>query len=173
MVRWILTALLVIGGVLLQGLVPGAALLGQVRLPLLLGLVLYMALNRTWGEMMAVAVVAGLGQDMLSRIPLGYTAVLFAVCALVAYRFRPVVVSDSPLTAACFGAPSAVGVTALLWLLLLREGLVGISVGAGLLRLGGAGLLGVVTVPLVFFVCSRLYEAIGETLSPEESDGFE
>ncbi len=170
---WLLTSLLVLGGTLLQGAIPGPAVLGQARFPILLGLVLYLALNRTWVEMMVVAVVAGLLHDSLSMVPLGYTSVLYCICALVAYRCRPVVVSDSLLTAACFGVPGAVGVTALVWLLLAKEQLVDISFGMGLLRMGGAGVLAAVTVPVVFLFCAKSFEAIGETLSPEDSNGFD
>ncbi len=173
MLIFMLTSLILLSAWLLQALLPAHAILAQARYPFLLAVVVYAALNRRGWGMLLTALAAGLIQDLLSsRMPLGYSTVLFAGVALVIHRYRKLVVTDSPVTAACFGGVAALLVTGLLYVLLLKEGLLAISLRLGLLRVGATALLAVGVTPLVFLVAHGLFGALDLVLEKEDLDGI-
>ena len=87
-----------------QAQLPGFVLLAQARFPFLLSIVLYYALNRETGTMLATAFLAGLLHDALSPVPLGYSTALFCAAGWLASRFRRLVITESPITPVFFGS---------------------------------------------------------------------
>lgn len=161
MLFWMFMLMALLAGTLLQASLPAWPWLGSARFPMLLGLTIYYALNHKPWTMIIVAFAAGMLQDGLSLVPLGYSATLFCMVALVVGRYRRLVLSEAAVTAAFFGGVASVVVALLLYLLLAHEGVIGCSVSSALLRVAGSGVLGMVTVPLVVVVMAHLHRAIG------------
>jgi len=156
-----LMVMVMIGATLLQALLPGWAVLGHARYPVLLGVVLYYALNHKLWIVIATAFMAGMLQDGLGMVPLGYSSLLFCAVALVAGRYRQLVLSDAVITALFFGGISSFVVSLLLYLLLRSGGFVSCSGTTAVVRIFGSGLLGTITVPLVFICMKLLHRSLG------------
>lgn len=137
-------------GVVVQALLPAFPLLGLAKPPVLLALVIYYAFTRSRGTLLLAAILAGVLQDAQSRIPLGYSSACFCLTGLVVFRFRDVVFGLRSVTHMVVGGLASAGITAVLALLLSLEGLVVFLPGGFLAKVLGAGLLGVVTVPVGF-----------------------
>jgi rod shape-determining protein MreD len=124
---------------ILQGCLPGWAWLGQVRPPLLLGVALYYALNHDRRLMVQAAILAGLMQDALGPVPLGYSAFGFVLTGAAVQRFRDELFIQQALTHLVLGAAAAAANTLLLAALLLGSGLIEVGpVGLALKILGAA-----------------------------------
>ena len=160
MLFWILLLLSVLSAVLTQALLPGPPVLGGARFPVLLGVVLYYALNHKPWIVIIVAFTAGLLQDGLSMVPLGYSALLFCGAAMIAGRYRKLVLSEAAVTAAFFGGVTNLLVALVLYLLLRQGGGIVCSGGMAALRIVGCGLLGVATVPAVFVLMTQLHRSL-------------
>lgn len=157
---WIIMFILFLSTALLQSALPGFRIFAQARFPFLLSFVLFYALTRKGAIVLFAAFLAGLLQDSLSIAPLGYSAFLFSVAALIATRFRNLVVPDSPVTAAFFGGVASVLVSAFLYFLFARAELVSCGLGIGLVRVLGTGLMGMICTPFVFYVANELHRCI-------------
>jgi rod shape-determining protein MreD len=169
MLFWMLMIIAVLGATLAQALLPGWAMFGQARFPVLLGLVLYYALNHKSWIVILVAFVAGMLQDGLSLVPLGYSALLFCVVASVAGRYRRLVLSEAVVTAAFFGGISSLLMTLFLFLLLNHSGTISCSGSLAFLRIVGSGILGTITVPAVFLIMTHLHHEL-ELSGEEDTD---
>lgn len=169
MLFWMLMSISVLGATLAQALLPGWAMFGQARFPVLLGLVLYYALNHKSWIVILVAFVAGILQDGLSLVPLGYSALLFCVVATVAGRYRRLVLSEAVVTAAFFGGVCSLVMALFLYLLLNQAGTIACSGSLALLRVLGSGVLGTITVPAVFLIMTHLHHEL-ELAGEEDSD---
>ncbi len=169
MMFWMLMTLVLLSALLLQAQLPGIALLGGARWPVLSCVVLYYALNhrRTAGLMAGLA--GGLLLDMLSFVPAGYSVLVFCVMAMVAGRYRRLVLPEASVTAAFFGALSGLLYSALLYALLATGGLRGCPPVLVLARILGSLLMGGVTGPVVFLVLSGLHR--GLNLEDKEEQG--
>ena len=165
----ILMFMVMIGATLLQALLPGWAVLGNARYPVLLGVVLYYALNHKISVVIAAAFTAGLLQDSLGFVPLGYSSILFCGVALVAARYRGLVLSDAPITAVFFGGIASFGVSLILYLLLRSGGLVSCSGATAVMHILGSALLGIVTVPAVF-ICMKILHRALDIQEKEDAD---
>ena len=155
--------LVIPGAAILQGMLPSWAVLAQARFPVLLAVALYYALNcESWIALIA-AFSAGFLQDSLSFVPLGYSSLLFCIVVLVAGRFRRQVLSDALVTALFFGGIATVVVTLLLYLLLRMNDLVMCGGATVTLRILSSGLLGLVTVPVVFLFMTGIHRALDLT----------
>ncbi len=121
---------------------------------------LFIALHHKLWIVIASAFAAGMLQDGLGFVPLGYSAILFCVVALVAAKYRQLVLSDSAITALFFGGIASFMVSFALYLLLRTGGYVSCSVTTALVRIIGSGLLGIITVPVVFICMKHLYRAL-------------
>ena len=121
---------------------------------------MYYALNHKPWIVIIVAFTAGLLQDGLSLAPLGYSALLYCVAALVAGRYRKLVLSEAAVTAAFFGGVTNFAMALILYVLLSRDGSIACSGGAAAIRIVGSALLGVITVPAVFVLMSQLHRAL-------------
>lgn len=170
---WGVMIFAVIGGAVLQAHLPAHTFLGQARFPFLLAVVLYYALNRDAGIMLACAFLAGFIQDALSLIPLGYSSACFSVAGWIAGRFRKMVITESPITSAFFGGTGALAVTLVFYLLLSGGELVDCSVGWAVWKAAGAGILGALCAPLVFFTVGGLDRLAGNVAIKESLDDVE
>ena len=99
---------------------PTCRWLGQANAPILLGLVLYYALAHSRGTMLQAAIFAGLLQDALGMIPLGYSSFCFCVVALVVSKFKDMVFVHELVTHMLFGALASGAVTLALYGLLAQ-----------------------------------------------------
>jgi len=169
MLFWILMMMAMLVATLGQAMLPGWPLLGYARFPLLLGVVLYYALNHKLWIVILVAFVAGLLQDGLSLVPLGYSALLFCGVAVVAGRYRRLVLSEAFVTAAFFGGIASLVVTLFIFILLRRADAIACSALQAALRIVGSGFLGMLTVPVVFLLMTHLHRAL-ELVGEEDAD---
>jgi rod shape-determining protein MreD len=160
MLFWILMVLMMLVATMTQAMVPGVALFAHARFPVLLGLVLYYALNHKRVVVIVVAFTAGMLQDGLSMVPLGYSALLFCGVAVVAGRYRRFVLSEAAVTAAFFGGIASLVVSLALYLLLKQAGAIACSGTVALLRIVGNGVLGLVAVPVVFVIMTQLHRSL-------------
>lgn len=152
-----------VGGILLESVVPGWRLLGQAKLPVVLSVVVYYALNRTVGLMLTAALAGGLLYDALRALPLGYTALAFSLIGILIWLGREVFFRRYWLTQMVLGAGAGAGVTlvlgGLLWLTEPRlRDLPPISLA---IKAAGEGILGMILVPLVFSAMERLDRVVG------------
>jgi len=108
--------------VTIQTALPAWGFLGGAKLPFLMAVVLYYALTRERGMTLAAGALAGVLQDALSFVPMGYSSAVFCGLALFAGLFRDVVMTESPLTAALFGAGGGLLATLASYLLLAHAG---------------------------------------------------
>jgi rod shape-determining protein MreD len=137
-------------GVVAQAVLPAVALLGLAKPPVLLGIVLYYAFTHDRAAVLSAAILGGVLHDAQGSIPLGYSSACFCLAGLIVYRFRDVVFVLRSVTHMVIGGFSAAAITAILAVLFTVQGLVVFLPGGFLAKIAGAGLLGVVTVPLVF-----------------------
>lgn len=170
---WIVMIMVLMAAALLQWLLPGYAVLGQVKLPFLLAGVLYYALHWDLAVVLVAALAAGLLQDVLSPIPLGYSAFCFCVVGWIANRWRKLILIDAMVTPVFFGGIASVAVTVALYVLLARGEFIETSLGWLVLRMMGAGLLGMISTPLVFLFAGSLDRLVGNVEEKESLDDVE
>lgn len=152
-------------GAVIQSLVPGAAVLGRARMPLLMAVVLYYSLTNSRGIMLLSAVLAGLFQDALSLIPAGYSAFCFGVVGIVVNRYKDDLFSESLLTTSSIGAAAGFVVSLGLSLLLWFNGMVKDPLWWWVLKAIGSALLGAVCTPVVVAVMRGLDRMVGNVPS--------
>lgn len=150
-----------------QAAVVPVALLGEAKLPLLLAVVIYYALNHDTGTAAVAALLSGFLHDVLSMIPIGQTAAVFLVAALITGRFRKLVHGEEVLTAGLFGGVSAFVSVFAEHHLLARDGLVAVTTGALWHKAFGFLLLGAVISPIVFLIVHRLDSLVGNVATSE------
>jgi len=150
-----------ISAAVIQTLVPGMALLGRARVPMLMAVVLYYALTSNRGIMLLSAVIAGLLQDSLSHIPAGYSAFCFGVVGVVVNRYKDDLFGDSMLTTTVIGAVTGFLVSLSLSVLLWFNGMIKDPLWWCGLKGCGAALLGAVFTPVVFTIVSGLDRMVG------------
>ena len=144
-----------------QALLPATRWTGYAPVPVMASVVVYYALLRPRAMLLAAAVGAGLVEDSLGQMPLGYTSFCYAVAALVVEHFRETVIVRQWTTHVMFGALVSLGVTAFTFALLAKDGLIAPGLGHALLRLAGAFLLGGVAAPLAFAGMETLDRTLG------------
>lgn len=152
---------LIVVGAVLQAIAPTIDWLGQARMPMLLGLVVYYSLVRDRRDYLFAAVLAGVLQDALSMIPLGYSSFWFCVVGLVINRFRELVFIREGITHILVGALANGGMVLGLFFMLSLDDRVSLSAGWVVLKVTGSILLGAVIVPLVFLAGSSLDRLLG------------
>jgi len=160
--------LLLVAGVL-QSLTPAAAWLASAKTPFLLGVTVYYAFTHGRGATVAAAVLAGVIQDSLSLIPVGYSAFCFAGFAFVLHHWRGVMFRDSAFTVAVVGAALGALMTLVLYvMLLLGTEMAGVPVWWLILKMAGSGLLGLAAAPLVWAVAGLIERHAGIEPSGDE-----
>ena len=150
-----------IAGGTLQAAVPAWRHMGQPAFPVLLGVVLYAALNKKTRYFVIAALLAGLVEDSLSLAPLGYSACAFLAAGGFALLLRGDFFADKAHTVSWFGALCAAVSTGTMALLLRTKGLVGLTGGEILWRMAGSAVLAAVLVPLLFGLIRGLERMLG------------
>jgi len=150
-----------IAGGTLQAALPAWRHMGQPAFPILLGGVLYAAVNKKIRYFVIAAFLAGLVEDALSLAPLGYSACAFLAAGGLALLLRADFFADKAVTTSWFGALCAATATGAMALLLQLKGLVALSVGATLWRMAGSAVLAAVVVPLLFGLMRGMERALG------------
>lgn len=168
MTAMVMAFLLLTAGVL-QSLVPAADWLASSKTPFLLAVAIYYALTHNRGVVAAAAILAGVMQDSLSRIPVGYSAFCFVGFALMVHHLRGVMFRDSVVTVAVLGAVlGALTKLAIYLLLLLGTDTVSVPVWWLLLSMAGSALLGLLVAPVVWAVAGMIEHQVG--IVHEEDD---
>ena len=149
-----------VGG-MLQALLPTFALLGHAPVPVLTALVVYYALTRRRTTVLWAAMLAGVVQDALGPVPLGYSSCGFCLAGLLLNRYRDEVFIWAGVTHLVFGALAAAGATLLQALLLAGGAGLHLAPGHVALKLLGATVLGAVSTPLVYAAVESLETTLG------------
>jgi rod shape-determining protein MreD len=156
---------------MVQAILPSWSAMGQAKPPLLLAAVLFYALGRSHGEALETAVVAGLLQDSLGPIPHGTSVLAFTSVALVINHYRERVFADHWFTHAMMGIGASAWVTLSLYILLTASGLrTGVGLPFVLSKALGMSLLGLVVMPLIYSLISRIHQALG--IQPGQPGGL-
>lgn len=166
---WLVMLIALLTGTALQLLLPGYHIFGQVKFPVLLAISLYYALNREAGVAFMAAVLAGLFQDTMSMIPLGYSSACFCFITWISGRYRSVILLESTLTPVFFGAVAVPVSTLCLYFLLRTRDLVHLGPLWLVLKLSGGAFLGAVVTPPVFCFLRRFDVWVGNIDSMEAS----
>lgn len=146
----------------MQALLPAWTWLGSAQAPLLLSLVLFYAFNYSRRWMLWCAFVAGLLQDSLGQVPLGFSCLCFALAGLWAQRHREDVDEQAYISQIIFGGVMAAMMTLLLYFLLRFKGAITLSFADALRKTLGTVLLAAVLTPVVFRVVIGLERRLGE-----------
>ncbi|MEI6891022.1 MAG: rod shape-determining protein MreD [Pontiella sp.] len=142
--------LLLIGlGALLQQVLPGWALFGGMKPPILTALVLHYALRRNSREMGLAVFTAALMQDGLELGSFGPALLAFPIIGILANRIRTEVFIDGPVSQLAFGAIAGLFFTFISLLIFTTSGQRPFHFSQALLRLLGSFFLGMITLPLV------------------------
>lgn len=163
MMNFVIMTIALLLGVVAQLTFPGLTLLGQAKAPLVLSVVLYYALHRSFALMIAAAIFGGLLCDGLEALPMGYSAMIFGVLGIITWLYRDVVFSARGVTHMICGLLAGLGLTLGLYGLLLisEESLREVAWSWVALKAVGTALLGMVLAPIVFFVLERLDRLTG------------
>ncbi len=147
---------------MIQAVIPAWHHLGQAKVPLLLGAVLYYALSRHGFEVLEAAFLAGILQDSLGPIPIGYSVLAFVGVGLLVHQYRDRVFGEHWFTHIMMGIGASVLVTLVLYLLLVGSGLrSGVGFAFVLTKSLGMSLLGIVAFPLVYKSIETLDRSLG------------
>jgi len=144
-----------------QAMLPTTGWTGWAPLPLMAGLVIYFALMRPRAVMLEVALLAGLIEDSLGPMPLGYSSFCYCVGGLVVEHFRDTVIIRQWTTHAMFGALVNLGVTLFTFALLVKDRFVDPGALHATLRVAGSFVLGGVATPVVFAALESLDRMLG------------
>lgn len=155
-------------GTVFQVLWPPVVVLGLVKPPFLLAVVLYYTLNRGPALMLCAAVCAGFLQDATSLVPLGYSSAVFVAAGWLSGRYRRLVVAESWMTPLVFGGVTGAVVVLALSLLLTATGEVSMLPRRLALKMVGSAGLGAVTTWAVFALLSRVERMVGNVRTVDE-----
>ena len=153
---------------LVQALLPTTRWTGYAPVPVMASVVLYYALLRPRAILLAAAVGAGLVEDSLGQMPLGYSVFCYCVMGLLVEHFRDSLLVRQWTTHAMLGLLANLGLTLVLMLLLAKDGLIVPDLLHTVLRLVGALLLGAVTAPVVVAALDSLEQTLG--MADEEAE---
>lgn len=150
---------------IVQAILPPWLVMGQAKAPLLLAGVVYYALTRGIRQMTEAAMLGGLLQDSLGPIPLGFSMIAFAAVALLLHQFQDRIFPESLLTQLLAGIVSPVGVSLILYVLLVSGGhRAGVPFTFVLSKALGMALLGLVTFPAVIHLIRAMETGLGVQL---------
>jgi rod shape-determining protein MreD len=164
---FVVLSIVLIAASVLQTLLPCYPALGNAKVPFLLCVTVYYGLNRRPEVSLTAAVLAGFLQDALSGVPLGYSCVCFGGAAWVIGRFRETVLTEALVTQLFFGAVPAFLVSLVLYLLLVRDGLLVVPFRTAAAHALGSSVLGAIACPFVCLVIGGLDRLVGNVRSTE------
>ncbi|MDD2237462.1 MAG: hypothetical protein PHG65_09685, partial [Kiritimatiellae bacterium] len=148
-------------GALVQSVLPPLRILGFASWPVLSSLAVYFGLARQRVEALCAAFLAGLLQDSLSFIPLGFSSLSYCVAVWIVFRFRNEVFIRAWVTHLIFGALANFGVILALAIMLIGMGFVRLPWTLLVWKLAGGLVLGAVTVSVVYPMADHLYSFLG------------
>lgn len=157
----LLMCFVLIAGAVLQAVFPTWRWLGEANVPVLMGVVLYYTLAHQGRLMLPAAILAGLLQDALGMIPLGYSSFCFVVAALIISKFKDLVFVHELVTHMSFGALASGAITLALYALLAHDGAVSLRPAWAALKTVGSMVLGAVVIPLEFELLEALDRMLG------------
>lgn len=160
MTAFVMLFSLIIGSVL-QASLPALPRIGYAQPPLLLSIVVYYALTTDRATTVWAAVLGGLLCDTMGLMPLGYSAFAYCVAGLVSQSFRDMVIARQWTTHVVFGGLANFGVVLLSYMLLAKDGLVGLGILGLIGKLLVALILGAVVTPLVFTLMEKFDHTVG------------
>lgn len=153
---------MLLAGAVLQGLLPAPAWMGQPRVPILLSVALFYVSARDEQLALTAALLAGLLQDALSLMPLGYSSLAFCAVLLAGRYFSVWMVRSTLTTAVVLGGLGSMAATLLsLVMLILGVGYVPPPLHNVILKVLGTGVFGAVCTPLVILLADRLHRMVG------------
>jgi rod shape-determining protein MreD len=152
----------------LQAVIPVSGWLGQARLPIMLGVVIYYSLVYRLSWIVVVAVLAGLVEDSLSFAPLGYTAFVYAAGGALIEHYRDLMLTRQVVTHVVIGAVFSAAVTGAVYGLLAASGGIEFSGGQLLWKSAGSLLTGGLVAPLVFRVLTGMDRMLGNVILEED-----
>lgn len=161
----------IMAAMLIENVLPGWSAYFHVKAPVLMGIVIYYALNRSLGLALAAAVVGGILYDGLCGLPPGCSVITMALFVALFRRNREFLFGDRFLTQMVVGALAG-GVFAVLTGVgvALLPGPGGGRMPAHLMpRVFGMGIMGMASFPLVFRVMLRLDRMVGNTHAGEST----
>jgi rod shape-determining protein MreD len=170
---WLIMMFILVGGAVIQTVVPSCGILGGAKLPILLAVVLYYALTRNVSITLVAAFGAGFLHDVLSQIPLGHSVFCFCVAGWLAGYFRNMVLTDSIFTTIIFGGITNAVVTIVFFVMLAQDDLIYYSYGRIILKAAGALVLGMVCTPVIFYLAGWLDKLVGNIEMEQSLDGVE
>ena len=157
---------------MLQSLWPAVHALGSAKIPFLLAVVLYYATRHGPWSVLCAALLAGIMQDSLSQIPMGYSALCFVMLGLLVWRIRDFIFRESLLAAVVLGGASgAAASAALLQMLILDGGYAPPPWPTVVLKIAGSGVLGIAVTPLVWSAARRMDRLVGLAPGNDNDDG--
>lgn len=162
MTVFVMLLALIVGSVL-QASLPAFPRLGYAQLPILVSVVMYYALTASRAEVVWAALLAGVLEDTVGLMPLGYSALCFCVIALTTWSYRDIVIAHQWTTHVALGMMANCTVMVLSYILLAKDGLIDIGIWAFISKLFFAALFGAVVVPVVFRVLESLDQMVGNT----------
>jgi rod shape-determining protein MreD len=145
----------------LQTVWPAWESMGSSRLPLFVSVVLYYTLTRSTIEAVTVALLAGLFQDALSGVPLGYSSFVFVLITAFLNQFKDLLFAYQVLTQVFFGAVACCLSTVILYILLRYGGHVQVMPGLLFGKFVGSLVLGMIVVPLTCRVLEGFDRSLG------------
>jgi rod shape-determining protein MreD len=151
----------------LQAILPTWTVLGNAVFPILPGLVFYYALTRPSNIALCAAMIAGLLQDAMCMVPLGYSAFCFSLVSLLISKFREEILIVDWSMHFIFGAITNAAITLALYLLLLIGNFVHISMFTLVMKLSASLLLGALVIPIIFKIVFFLDCRLGIMVSNE------
>ena len=154
-------AFLILLAASVQAVLPGWSAMGAAKAPFLLAVVLYAALTRGRVFTFSVALAAGLVQDALGLIPLGFSAIAFGVAAVPINAYRREMYIGSALTHAICGALASLAMVGVLAFGLTASHRLVFTPGWLLWRTAGTVLLGALVTPVVCSAAHHLEQRVG------------
>ncbi len=147
---------IIVLGALLQQALPGLALFGGLKPPVLAAMALHHALRKGSPDYWIAVGFAALLQDGLDLGSFGPALIAFPLMCRLAYRIRNEIFFDGLVTQLVLGAAMGLFTAFIALLIYSLTGQRAATPGLALLRLLSATLLGLITLPLVSHTVNRL-----------------
>jgi rod shape-determining protein MreD len=151
---------IIVAGALVQQLLPGPALFGGMKPPVLAAAALYHALRKDAPDFWMAVFLAALLQDSLDLGSFGPALLAFPVVGYVAHRIRNEIFLDGLITQLVLGAVLGLFTAFTALLVYSVTGQRSVPPGLALVRLFGSLLLGMLTLPVVSHSINRLESLI-------------
>ncbi len=161
-------AVAVISSVLLESFIPASWTLGRTRAPVLLAVVLYYALCRGRGQMLAAAFVGGFLRDAFADIPLGCSAFGLVILGFILQRHREDIFGGRLMTRLTLGlvGGTAFGLVMYIAVLVAQGPPSTVPVYEAFGKALGMGVWGMAVMPLVMAALEKFETMVGNVAAP-------